>query len=119
MNIPSEIELISFFECEPEMLDKVQQVPFFYNQATYVIKNKYNEKFIFSVSPSYGIVKAQVFDENSGESIAELDFSNVASIEILEDDKSKSKLLLKSKNLVVKIQMKPKFQIFLLESFEP
>lgn len=40
MKLPDEMLLISIFECEPRMLDG-DKVPFFYNQATYIIQERY------------------------------------------------------------------------------
>jgi len=115
MKIPDEIALMSLFECEPEMLDKV--VPFFYNEAIYKFQNTNNEQFIVSISPSYGDIKIQVIVGNTNELLSYLDLQNVESMEILSDKKYESKIMITSENSVIKINFKPKYKIFVSQFY--
>ncbi len=111
MKIPDEIELISLFECEPEMLDK--GVPFAYNEAVFRFSNSNNEKFIVKISPAYGDVKIEVFVSDSNELISYLEFQNIQSMDILSDKKFETKIMLTSENSIIKINFKPRYKIFI------
>lgn len=52
--IPEEYELMSFFEVEPIKLDA--DVPYYYNQLTYILTND-TEKIEFHFSPAYGDIE--------------------------------------------------------------
>lgn len=111
MKIPDEISLISFFECEPQMLD--EEVMYYYNQATYEFKNNNGELFIVSISPADNEFKLQVLDTESKNILSLIELSNVESIEILSDKKQDARFMITSESSVMKIDLKPRFRIFM------
>ncbi|MBU3102219.1 MULTISPECIES: hypothetical protein [Clostridium] len=114
MKIPDEIALMSLFECEPEMLDK--GVPFIYNKATYKFSNRNNEQFIVSIAPAYGDIKIQVNIAGTNELLSYLDLENAELIDIISDKKDESKMMITSKNIIIKINFKPKYKISISQS---
>ncbi|WP_324823049.1 hypothetical protein [Sinanaerobacter sp. ZZT-01] len=111
MKIPDEVELISFFESEPILLDEV--VPFYYNQATYIFSNKNNELFKVSISPSYREIKVEVCLSEGKELISFIEINNLESMEILVDKKEESKIMMTSPSSIIKMNFKPKYKIFM------
>lgn len=83
MSIPDEFSLVSLFECEPKLLDN--DVPYFYNEATYEFGNFANERFVVRICPSYSDINIQVYAIDSNELSTSLDFKNIDGIEILSD----------------------------------
>lgn len=115
MKFPDELSLMSLLECEPEMLDK--GMPFFYNEAIYKFENENNEQFLVNIAPSYGDIKIQVIIKDTNELLSFLNFQNVESLEILSDKKNESKIMITSENSVIKINFKPKYKIFISQSY--
>ncbi len=111
MSIPDELSLLSLFECEPKLLDN--DIPYFYNEATYEFDNSANERFIVSISPANSDIKIQVYSINRNELNSLLEFRNADEIKILLDSKEESKMLIKTELYSVRINFKPRFKIFL------
>lgn len=111
MSIPDELSLLSLFECEPKFLDN--NIPCFYNEATYEFCNKASERFVVSICPSYSNIKIQVYSDDNNELLSLLDFNSVDRIEILSDKKEESKIVIKTECGLVKVNFKPRFKVFL------
>ena len=111
MSMPNEISLLSLFECEPKLLDN--NIPYFYNEATYVFCNCVGERFVVIICPSYSDIKIQVFSYDNNETLSLLDFKSVNGVEILSDKKDESKISIKAEYGFVEISFKPRFKIFL------
>lgn len=77
MNLPEQIDLMAFFESEPELLDKDPAIPFLYNRATYEFDNGI-EQFCVVISPSYGDIKIIVKRMADGEELVHLSFVDAA-----------------------------------------
>lgn len=111
MSMPDELSLLSLFECEPKLLDN--NVPYFYNEAIYEFHNYSNERFVVSICPSYSDIKIQVYSVDNNELLSALDFKSVNSIEILSDKRNESKIMIKTEGGSIRIDLKPRFKIFL------
>jgi hypothetical protein len=111
MSIPDELSLLSLFECEPKLLD--DNIPYFYNEATYEFDNSADERFIVTISPANSDIRIQVHSINGNELTSLLEFRNADEIEILLDDKEESEMLIKTDLYSVRINFKPRFKIFL------
>ncbi|MEW9670608.1 hypothetical protein [Ammoniphilus sp. 3BR4] len=116
---PEEHELLSLFECEPKLYDAyTENLPFFYNQATYEFSNQ-TEHFIVTLSPSYEEVRIQVSDASSNELLTYLDLKRVDKFEIVADKKDHSSVLLTIQNddtlQTLEIDFKPRFKLILKE----
>lgn len=111
MSMPDELSLLSLFECEPQLLDN--NIPYFYNEATYEFCNYANERFVVSICPSYSDIKVQVYSNDNNELLSLLDFKSVDGVEILSDKRDESKIVIKAENGLVKINFKPRFKVFL------
>lgn len=117
MEMPSELDLISLFECEPILLDiDTPGLPFFYNQATYQFSNN-NEMFMFTICPSYNEIKIQVYDLPSNILISHLHLRRVTKFEIISDKLDSSEILLTLDHdetiQTLEISFKPKFKLIL------
>ncbi|BCZ47297.1 hypothetical protein psyc5s11_33640 [Clostridium gelidum] len=88
MSIPDELSLLSLFECEPKFSDN--NVPYFYNEATYEFSNYANERFVVSICPSYSDIKIQVYSSDNNELLTLLEFKSIDKIEILSDKREES-----------------------------
>ncbi|MFC3883444.1 hypothetical protein ACFOU2_07900 [Bacillus songklensis] len=121
MEIPSEIDLLSVFECEPELLDKQKDSPFYYNKATYRFNNG-RENFRVELSPSFEEFILEVQDLHSKEVITYLQFIRVESLEILEDRKEKSRILLTLREeeimQTIQVEFKPRFQLIIKQHLD-
>jgi hypothetical protein len=111
MCIPDEFSLLSLFECEPTLSNN--DIPFFYNEATYEFNNSANEKFVVSIFPSYSDIKIQVYSADNNELLSLLDFKSVDAFFILSDKKEESKIEIKTEGGFVHINFKPRFKVFL------
>ena len=111
MTIPNEFSLLSLFECEPNLLD--DNIPYFYNEATYEFTNSAKERFIVIISPSYSDIKIQVLDYDTIETISLLDFKNVDKVEIISDKKEQSKIGIKIEYGFIEVSFKPRFKVLL------
>ncbi|KRE29647.1 hypothetical protein [Paenibacillus sp. Soil522] len=122
MQIPDEFELLSIFECEPELLDaEIKNLPFIYNQATYRFSNK-NEKFVVTISPSTGQVKVKAEDLRSDEVISYFDLQRVDRLEIVADKQDKSSVIItlcQDEILqTLEINFKPRFKAVFKEHYD-
>lgn len=115
---PEEIDLLSLFECEPILLDKSEDLPFYYNEASYHFNNK-EEEFHVTISPSYGEVQIEVKERTSQDLIALFDLKRVGKFEIIEDKKETSSILLTINNeetqQTIELGFKPKFKVVFME----
>lgn len=111
MSIPDEFSLLALFECEPKLLD--DNVPYFYNEATYEFKNSANERFLVSISPANSDIKIQVYRMDGNELNSLLQFKNADEVEILIDNKEESAIRIQNDRYSVRINFKPRFKIFL------
>jgi hypothetical protein len=116
---PGEDELISLFECEPNLLDNISKdLPFYYNEARFNFTNQ-EEEFDVTISPSYGELKIQVNERNSKRLITLLDLKRVKKFEITADKKERSSVFLiiinEETQQTVEIDFKPKFKLIFKE----
>ena len=116
---PSENDFLSLFECEPVLLDTTtEELPFFYNVATYQFSNG-EENFIVTLSPSYKEVKVQVTQTVSNRLLSFLDLKRVNKFEIVADKKDFSSVLLTIENVhslqTIEIDFKPHFKFIIKE----
>ncbi|SDK99417.1 hypothetical protein [Natronincola ferrireducens] len=111
MKIPSEIPWLSFFQAEPQLLD--EDAPYYYNQVKYEFTNGNHEKFIMTMTPSYSELKLEVFNSDTKELLGLLDLKNVEAIEILGDRKEEKRIMITSPYGVIKIDLAPKYKIFI------
>ncbi len=117
MDIPSEIDLLSIFECEPELLDSNKDLPFYFNKAIYCFNNGI-ENFKVEVCPSYKEFMLEVKNIQTNELITYLQLIEVESLEILQDKKDKSRILLMVRQneevlQTIQIEFKPRFQLII------
>ncbi|GGF31903.1 hypothetical protein [Echinicola rosea] len=112
MKYPDEVDLMSFFECEPISLDS-HEVPFFYNESTYQYLNAKNQSFTVKICPSYGEVK--FFVKSNSIELSNIQLSSVSTLSILSDRKEEKRLMITSKNYTIKITLKPELQLELIE----
>lgn len=115
MKYPDEIDLISFFECEPKQLDG-DEIPFEYNESEYLYGNDDGQEITFKIQPSYSFVHIVVNKNNV--KITDLKFNHISSTTILSDDVNEKRIMLTSNNFCTKIQIKPLFKLELIEERE-
>lgn len=113
---PTELDFLSLFACEPNMLDKSKDYPFYYNEATYRFSNG-DDDFIIKLSPSYGEVKIQVIKSDLNRLVSLIDLKRVQKLEITADTKEHASILLtiinEDSQQTIEIDFKPYFkQIF-------
>lgn len=111
MKIPNAITWLSFFQVEPQLLD--EDVPYYYNQVKYEFTNGNHEKFILTMTPSYSELKLEVFKSDTNELLGLLDLKNIEAIEILADRREEKRIVITSPNGVVKIDLAPRYKIFM------
>ncbi|WP_299819940.1 hypothetical protein [uncultured Pontibacter sp.] len=109
MEYPEEYELMAIFESEPDMLDSTTDVPFYYNKSTYKYSNPEKEVITFSMTPSYDEVSIKVSKENF--EIANMNLQHISSLSVLSDNKEEKRIMLTGRNYVLKVQLKPRFNI--------
>ena len=79
---PDEYELMSFFEIEPEVLDKY--IPWFYNTITF--QKQYGDELLYcTFSPAYGDFDLTLV--RNQKSKITLNLHNIESIKVLNDSK--------------------------------
>jgi hypothetical protein len=110
MEIPQEIDLISFFECEPELLDKKEGLPFYYNQAIYEFSTT-SYKFKILLSPSYDEFQLTAIHLERDQITNYFDLSKVYKLDILSDQ-------IGHKRMVLTIQFRDYLQTIDIE-FQP
>ncbi|QKS72315.1 hypothetical protein FLK61_37415 [Paenalkalicoccus suaedae] len=117
-HFPDEWELFSFFSCEPELADSKEEVPFFYNTATYQFSTK-EEVVVVSLCPASGDVSMSVKRGETGNLMMELELERVIKMKILRDKKERAEMLLTVDNGDFKqlfyVEMKPYFSLRIKE----
>lgn len=108
MKIPEEFELLSVFESEPQFVDDIKSVPFFYNLSKYKMVNANNQICQIELCPAYDEIKIIV--SQNGLDIGHFEFKNIKSLSII--DEKTSRFMITQESAVTKIQLKPFFQIF-------
>ncbi|SET44784.1 hypothetical protein SAMN05660297_02415 [Natronincola peptidivorans] len=111
MKIPDEIKWLSLFQAEPQLLD--EDVPYYYNQAKYEFTNGNHEKFIVTMTPSYSELKLEAFSSDTNELLGLLDLKNIVAIEILADRKEEKRIMITTPYWVMKIDLVPRYKIFM------
>lgn len=118
MLIPEDYELLSLFECEPKMLDDNNNIPFYYNEATYNFSSC-KEKFHIVLSPACNEFYLSVSDLDTNKQILSLTLNRVDKLEILSDKKDHSKIGLTVQHQdyiqFIEIEFKPRFTFNLKE----
>lgn len=112
MKYPDEVDLMSFFECEPRSLDS-NDIPFFYKESTYQYVNEKNQSFTVKICPSYGGVK--FFVKSDSLELSNIQLNSVSSLSILSDRKEEKRLMITSENYIIKITLKPELRLELIE----
>ena len=112
MKYPDEVDLMSFFECEPISLDN-ENVPFFYNESTYNYVNGNNQTFTIKICPSYDELTISV--KNGDKDVSNIRLNSVSDLSILSDKKEEKRLMITSENFVSKISLKPEFHFEFIE----
>jgi len=108
MNEIDSSEFRSLFQCDPILLD--EDVPFYYNEASYDFMNEMGEQFSVRLQPSAPDLKIEVFSKQ--ERIAYLDFTGEFSMEILSSQVDSSKLRIKNSTGSAVIHFRPRFKLF-------
>lgn len=76
---PEDFELLSIFECEPEVL--VADVPWFYNTLTFRGERD-GLKYLIKLSPAYGDLEVRIGDPN--QPITHLSITEVSTLRLHE-----------------------------------
>ena len=108
MEIPEEFELLSIFESEPQFVDDIKSVPFYYNKTKYRMENVNNQICEIELCPAYDEFKITVSQNEV--TIVYLELKNIKSLSII--DEKTSRFIITQESSVSKIQLKPIFQIF-------
>ncbi|MGI2326784.1 hypothetical protein [Planococcus sp. YIM B11945] len=114
---PNEVELLSLFETEPELLDvATKDLPFYYNEASYSFSNN-DENLFVQISPAYGDVKIHTHQRSTNRLLAKLDLKQVETFEITADAENESSILLTVKDEdylhTYEIDFKPNFKLIM------
>lgn len=112
MKYPDEVDLMSFFECEPTSLD-TENVPFFYNESTYKYVNEKNQSFTIKICPSYE--ELTILVKNVDKDLSNIKLNSVSGLSILSDKKEEKRLMIISENFISKMTLKPEFHLELIE----
>lgn len=112
MKYPDEVDLMSFFECEPISLD-AENVPFFYNESTYKYVNENNQSFTMKICPSYDELTIVV--KNGNKALANIKLNSISDFSILSDKKEEKRFMITSEKFISKITLKPEFQFEFIE----
>ncbi|MDE0582534.1 hypothetical protein ON064_05695 [Planococcus sp. A6] len=119
-DFPTELELLSLFESEPELSDDTEEMPMYYKEAVYRCTNG-EEDFAVHISPAQGEVRIQVSKSDSERMLSLLDLKQVNKFEIIADEKDRSSILLITENeeteIVVQVDFKPYFRQIVKEEF--
>ena len=102
-NFPENYELVSFFECEPDILD--DDIPWEYNEITFHSKS---ENGTLDVKMYMGSEKMSVVWSQNKKNVLDLSLSGTQTIEVIDQSKMDT-LIVKFrsdtvKNLVIKIR---------------
>jgi hypothetical protein len=81
--------------------------------GTYKYTNPNQQLFTFKICPSYSEVKFLVKREKL--EISNIIFSSVSNLTILSDRLEEKRMMITSENFIMKITLKPVFQIELIE----
>ena len=119
MEIPEELDLISFFESIPKRKDETDV---FYNDtSTFVLEND-KELFEVTLSPFYNEFTLNVKDKYTKETLSYLELLSVKKIEIVEDKKHLSKIRLfhgesdRYEN-IIELTLKPNYKASFREQY--
>lgn len=119
MEIPEELDLISFFESIPKRKDETDV---FYNDtSTFVLEND-KELFEVTLSPFYNEFTLNVKDKDTKETLSYLELLSVKKIEIVEDKKHLSKIRLfhgesdRYEN-IIELTLKPNYKASFREQY--
>lgn len=116
MLIPKEYELLTLFECEPKIFD--DDIPFYYNTATYTFSSSV-EEFHIVIGPACNEFHLSVIDLDSNKQIFSLTLNSVYKLEILSDKKDHSRIGLtvqhQDYSQFIEIEFKPRFTFILKE----
>lgn len=115
MKHPETVDLISLFECEPINL-AAENTPFFYDESTYKYTNSELQTFEFIIYPCYNEVSFVVTQKQL--ILSKFKLFNVNSLTILSDKKTEKRLMITSDNYIIKISLKPFFNIEFIEEKE-
>lgn len=119
-SFPSELDLISLFECLPRK--KNEKELYEYDETTFAFQTN-NEAFEVVISPFYDRFSLQAKNREDNETIGYYDFYTVSKIEIISDRKNDSSLRLileydrDDYMTLVEITFKPKFKLIMKELF--
>ena len=115
MKYPEEVDIMSFFECEPTFLDS-EEVPFFYNESTYSYINENSQSFTVTLCPSYSEVTFIIKDADKV--ISHIKLNSVDDLSILSDKREEKRLMITSENFILKMSLKPHYHLDFLEEKE-
>lgn len=119
-DFPTELELLSLFESEPELSDDTEEMPMDYKEAVYRFTNGV-EDFVVHISPAQEAVRIQVNKSDSGRMLSLVDLKQVNKFKILADQKDRSSILLITENeetvISVQVEFKPYFKQIVKEEF--
>lgn len=119
MEIPEELDLISFFESIPKRKDETDV--FYYDTSTFVLEND-KELFEVILSPFYNEFTLNVKDKHTKETLSYLELLSVRKIEIVEDKKHFSKIRLfhgesdRYEN-IIELTLKPNYKASFREQY--
>jgi len=65
------------------------------------------------MTPSYSELKLEVYNSDTNELLGLLDLKNIESIEILDDRKEEKRMMITSSYGVIKIDLVPRYKIFI------
>lgn len=119
-DFPTELELLSLFESEPELFDDTEEMPIDYKEAVYRFTNG-EEDFAVHISPAQEEVCIQVSKSDSGRMLSLLDLKQVNKFKILAAQNDHSSILLITENeetvISVQVEFKPYFKQIVKEEF--
>ncbi|WP_404466727.1 hypothetical protein [Planococcus rifietoensis] len=119
-DFPTELELLSLFESEPELSDDTEEMSTYYKEAVYRFTNG-EEDFVVHISPAQGEVRIQVSKTDSGRMISFLELKQISKFEIMADQKDHSSILLITENgeteISVQMDFRPYYKQIVKEEF--
>ncbi|MFP8782925.1 hypothetical protein [Planococcus plakortidis] len=119
-DFPSEMQLLSLFECEPELSEDTEEIPNYYKEAVYRYTNR-EEDFVVAISPALEEVRIQVSKSDSGRMVSLLNLKRISNFKIIADQKDHSSILLITESveseIIVQVDFKPYFRQIVKEEF--
>lgn len=119
-DFPDELAFTSLFSVEPTLLDKNEELPFYYNESRFIFENDC-EAFDVRVSPGYGEFSVLVTEKETGRFIAHHDYLSVEKLEIKKDTKQAAEIFIvlghASEDLMTMIEMsfRPRYSVIVKE----